>query len=104
MRQQIRQGDVLLVPREAAPVGAVGALDSTGQPLAGLRVEGERTGHAHVLPARVYDAPSGRSLFLERPDVITHQEHGTTEVPAGWWDVRVQREHVPAEAPRGRFD
>ena len=103
-RTQIRQGDVLLVPRSEAPAATVRALDAAGQPLLGLRVEGERTGHAHELAARVYDAPGGHVLFLERPAPLTHPEHGTSVVPAGWWDVRIQREHVPLEAPRGRFD
>jgi hypothetical protein len=57
-----------------------------------------------VLEARVYESQAGRSLFLERPTPLTHEEHGTTVVPAGWYEVRIQREHVPQEAARGRFD
>ena len=46
-----------------------------------MRVEGERTGHAHVLPGRVYDGVGGRRLvFLERPTTITHQEHRNVKV------------------------
>lgn len=103
-RQQIRQGDVLLVPVDE-PEEPLRACDADGRPLAGVRVEGERTGHAHVLPAAVYDADGGRRLaLLERPGQIEHPQHGVAEVPAGWWDVRVQREHVPARAPAGRYD
>jgi hypothetical protein len=65
-----------------------------------LRVEGEATGHAHVLPARVYATARGKQvLFLERPTPMTHQEHRHVEVPAGWWQVVIQREFVPAERP-----
>jgi hypothetical protein len=99
---QIRQGDVLLV-RVPEPAKKTRVVDEAGTPLAGLRVEGERTGHAHVLPARVYQpASGGRVLFVERPTPITHEEHGPIEVPAGWWQPVVQREYVPAARPRRR--
>ena len=106
MVPQIRQGDVLLTALPAPPSPTpTRALDALGLPLAGLHVEGERTGHVHQLPARVYDAPAGRRLlFLERPETLTHQEHAHVEVSAGWWEVRIQREFVPAERPRRRFD
>jgi hypothetical protein len=101
---QIRQGDVLLC-RVAAPANPQRATDAGGQPLAGLRVEGERTGHAHVLPARVYSDGPRRLLMLERPEKLTHQEHAHIEVPAGWWEVRTQTEYVPAANRRvGRWD
>lgn len=105
-RTMIRQGDVLLVPirQPARPVRAVG---DDGQPLAGVRIAGERTGHAHELPARVYDAGTRRVIMLERPAVLTHQEHAHITVPAGWWEVVVQREWVPRAVGRrstGRWD
>ena len=100
---QIRQGDVLLTACPAPPSPAR-ALDDAGQPLAGLRVEGERTGHVHQLPARVYDDGARRLLFLERPETLTHEEHAAVAVPAGWWEVRIQREFVSASRPRRRFD
>jgi len=101
--RQIRQGDVLLVARDA-PADPVRATDRDGRPLAGVRIAGERTGHAHTLPARVYDAGGERMVLLERPTTLTHPEHTDIEVPAGWWEVRQQREHVPQAAPRPRFD
>lgn len=105
-RSQIRQGDVLLTPIEAPAGEPVRACDENGQPLAGLLVTGERTGHAHRLPARVYDTPAGRVLMLERPEPLTHEEHRQIEVPAGWWRVDLQREYVPAARPtrRNRVD
>jgi len=99
--RQIRQGDVLLVavdpPRKLRRV-----TDGEGRPLAGLRVEGERTGHAHVLPARVYDSEIGRVLFVERPTPMQHEQHRPVEVPAGWWQPIQQREYVPASRSRWR--
>jgi hypothetical protein len=102
--QQIRQGDVLLTRIPAPPVTeAARAKDESGQPLAGLLVPGERTGHAHRLPARVYDAPGvGRVLMLERPQVLTHEEHEHIEVPAGWWVPTFQREYRPRRQFRSR--
>lgn len=103
-RPMIRQGDVLLIPVDE-PRTPKRAMDETGQPLAGLVVHGERTGHAHRLPARVYDAPNGsRLLMLERPTPLTHEEHAHIEVPAGWWEIRQQREHIPARGVMRRWD
>lgn len=99
--KQIRQGDVLLT-RVAEPAGAVRVHDPEGQPLAGLLVPGERTGHAHRLPARVYETAGRRVLMLERPTPMTHEEHEAIEVPAGWWDVTIQREYSP-RGNRSRF-
>jgi hypothetical protein len=99
----IRQGDVLLVPADEPAGNLERATDSNGQPLQGLLIEGERTGHAHRLPARVYDTKAGeRLLMLERPTPMTHEEHGPVTVPAGWWRPIQQREYVPAANPRRR--
>jgi hypothetical protein len=117
-RHMIRQGDVLLIPVAAPADGEFErAVDEAGHPLAGLVVAGERTGHAHRLPARVYQDRARRAgaarrlLMLERPDTLRHlksdgtqADHAPVEVAAGWWEVRVQREHVPASVPTGRWD
>jgi hypothetical protein len=117
-RTQIRQGDVLLVPVTAPAAEDIErCLDNSGHPLAGLVVAGERTGHAHRLPSRVYTTRATRArtarrlLMLERPGVLRHEkpsgeiaDHQPVEVPAGWWEVRIQREHVPASSPTGRWD
>jgi hypothetical protein len=104
--KQIRQGDVLLIARPA-PVKAAPAVDANGQPLAGLLVPGERTGHAHRLPAAVYEAGDGaRLLYLDQLGTLTHDEHAAVTVPAGWWEVRLQRQYVGSPRPvlRARFD
>lgn len=105
--RQIRQGDVLLTRIDPPPAETLQRVkDDDGQPLAGLLVPGERTGHAHRLPARVYDAPGvGRVLMIERPQVLTHEEHEHIEVPAGWWVPTFQREYSPrANRARWRVD
>lgn len=98
---QIRQGDVLLLRREAPAV----ATPIAG--VAGLRVPGERTGHAHTLAAEVLELADGtRLLRLDEPGLLTHDEHKAIEVPAGWWEPRVQREFVAQRrsVARARFD
>lgn len=98
--KQIRQGDVLLVcvppPKEPHKTDSLG-----------LRVPGERTGHAHLLPAEVHETPSGSTvLYVDKPTELTHDEHGSVEVPAGWWEPRLQREFSPSTRPirRAMFD
>lgn len=93
----IRQGDVLLVRREA-PEESRRRTD-----VLGLRVPGERTGHAHVLPAEVHETPAGDTmLYVDEPTALTHEEHAPIEVPAGWWEPRMQREFVPSFSPQAR--
>lgn len=94
---QIRQGDVLLV-RRPAPKHS-----TRKHSLSGLHVPGERTGHAHTLPAEVYDTEHGRLLYLPNGDTMTHDEHAPAEVPAGWWEPILQREFAPSRRPADRF-
>lgn len=118
---QIRQGDVLLV-RRPIPANPTRVVGTDGQPVAGLRVPGERSGHEHRLPARVYDDGDTRVLFLERPTPMRvvradnpdveflmpdgRPRHPAVEVPAGWWQPIPQRQYVPASRPvsRARYD
>jgi len=114
---QIRQGDVLL-QRVDEPA------ESTRLESQGLRVPGERTGHAHVLPAEVHQVPphlafrldDGRRVdhFLRlteeapirhlKPDG-TRADHDPIPVPPGWWVPITQREWTSAlPTPRARFD
>jgi len=100
MINMIRQGDVLLIRREA-PAEAK-KIESRG-----LRVPGERTGHAHVLEADVFEQPDGtRLLALSEPSTLSHEEHAPIQVPEGWWEPRLQREFSPSSRPalRMRFD
>ncbi len=106
---QLRQGDVLLIAR-SQPGTATPVMGPDGRPLAGLRVPGERTGHAHVLPATVVESPTpaggpARLLYLDQLGTMTHEEHAPVEVPAGWWEVRLQRQYTPrGNVSRARFD
>jgi len=97
--KQIRQGDVLLIERPT-PRDVRRVPDA-----AGLRVPGERTGHAHVLPADVYEDAAGRRLlYLPEEGALSHEEHETLPIPAGWWEPVLQREFIPRAGVAARWE
>jgi hypothetical protein len=99
-----RQGDVLLVPVEAAavPLTAVPApRDRSGRL---VLARGETTGHAHVISG------TGVQLLADRDDVdrlfvqideaglLAHDERADITVPAGHYRVVRQRAYTPGPA------
>jgi hypothetical protein len=113
LRGLVRQGDVLLVPvDEQAPKGELVKWQAGRLVLA----EGEATGHAHAIRARQtrlvrHARPTGvvhrwhgarteqrLVLVVERPALLEHEEHDPIRVLPGVYEVRRQREYVPAGA------
>lgn len=109
-----RQGDVLLIP-VAAPASAR-KLESRG-----LRVDGERTGHTHLMPAEVVETESGTLLHVTEATTLRHvivppgtepdytaladlpqADHAPQQIAAGWWRPVMQVEYRPKAAPRRR--
>lgn len=96
----IRQGDVLLVPRDNIPPGLSEVQrDDRGRI---VLMHGEVTGHAHVIedPAATFYAADvaemeDRFLLVEREVLVTHEEHDALVVPPGVYEVRRQREYAP---------
>jgi len=100
--QQIRQGDVLIVPVEQVPATAKPKPTQDRVVLA----YGEVTGHHHS-----FDASAGGVALLEVPGAVVeevyvtvdrlsaleHQEHGTVLVEPGVGRVIRQRQYAPAE-------
>ena len=87
----VRHGDLVI---RSAPI----PLDATRLKHRVL-AEGETTGHAHRMSAGlVLEAKdkSARYIQLKAPAVLTHEEHGPIEVPAGTFEVVYQREYTPA--------
>ncbi len=88
-----RQGDVFIMTVASIPPGA--------EPLRhGVLVEGEATGHSHVVEdldaAQVFR--SGDNLYLRvvgRAVRIVHQEHGPITLSPGTYRVWKQREYIP---------
>ncbi len=98
-----RQGDVLIVAVAELPDGlpVLDRRDPRGLVLA----EGEATGHAHAIawPSVGIAGSDGASLYFAAGSdgaQITHQEHATITLPAGFYRVVHQREYSPQEIRR----
>lgn len=94
----IRQGDVLLIPTKLPQKAKL----KSGE---GLRIAGERTGHAHELACDVYVQGEKEYAVLSTEATMTHQEHQHLKIPAGVYEVKIQREYVPVQRTViGRWD
>jgi hypothetical protein len=108
MKQQYRQGDVLIERVVEIPAAALKQERSRRVILA----HGEMTGHHHVLEtvdpsdwwkqgeistANEKPAALAGELFLSLPQraSVTHPEHATIELPPGSYRVVRQREYSP---------
>jgi hypothetical protein len=91
-----RQGDVLIRRIKSLPT-------TKAQPrLTGILAYGEVTGHAHrvenLQQAEVLEID--KALFLrvgEEGVRVVHEEHAPVTLPAGNYEVEIQREYSPAE-------
>ena len=109
MRYQIRQGDVLLVPIDAIPAGAVAVPREAGRV---VLAHGEVTGHAHAftgtrtmlmelpepIAMRMFSRPVSRFVTVPEPDTLWHEEHTARGVAAdnvGAFAVITPREYTP---------
>lgn len=106
-----RHGDLLLIPRSIPPSAercAAGEARTAASGTGIVLAEGEATGHRHVITpsdghVQVLRIPGMQDLVIEVSTgaVLTHEEHNTITLPAGWYDLRRQREYVaPSIAPR----
>ena len=97
-----RQGDVLIRRIQSLPM-------QTAQPrLNGILAYGEVTGHAHKVEdlthTEVLDIGNGLYLRVGEEGVrVVHEEHGAITLPAGNYEVEIQREYTP-EAIRNVAD
>jgi hypothetical protein len=91
-----RHGDLILIPREKEPLATAELVKSF------VLAEGEETGHRHVLTGDLSVWPIVRNgptfvAVLEKPAMLTHEEHAPVAVPPGVYEVRRQRVYSPAE-------
>ncbi len=118
--EQYYQGDVLfrLVTVQKLEHASVVKSDHGKYVIA----RGEKTGHTHVVMADratlyqgffnktgmgVYDGGGSENLTILHTDkgaVVTHDEHPALELPAGDWEVVMQRQYVPQARPIPRAD
>jgi hypothetical protein len=92
----VRQGDVLLVPVEAIPDGALPVARDRGRVVLAY---GEVTGHAHAVDApgaTLLADEADRYLRLRSRAVLAHEEHAAIELAPGAYRVVIQREYQPA--------
>jgi hypothetical protein len=103
----IRQGDVLLVPVDEIPAGAMPVARDNGRLVLAY---GEVTGHAHVVDAPEADATlltteqNERFLRLMAPAPLVHEEHARIELAPGIYRQIPQEEWSDAMEPRRVVD
>ena len=95
MTKGIRQGDVLVIPCKSIPNSAATVDPQNGRLIVAY---GEATGHHHSFPhmrgaVLFRDDASGGRLYVEATDAVAleHQEHSALTIPAGKYEVRIQR-------------
>jgi hypothetical protein len=102
-RGLLRQGDVLLVPVDSLPKGAVPVDPRNGRL---VLADGEATGHAHVVlephtrllavgRPRVSSAQTRYLVVEAAPATLVHEEHDPITVAPGSYRVVRQREYEP---------
>lgn len=95
----VRQGDLLLVPVAEVP---------EHEPKLGsgrlVLLEGEATGHAHVIEDERATLHGWSTRYLrvdgDQPVMLVHEEHATLAVTPGVYEVRRQREYLPQRRSR----
>ncbi len=101
VREQYRQGDVLIMAVEGLPTDLAAMSRDQGRV---VLAEGEVTGHAHAIVDReavLYEG-DGDDRFLEvaSPVTVTHEEHDAIDLPPGVYQVVRQREYTPKPSNR----
>jgi len=96
------QGDLLFIPVDEIPQGAVAVEPTQGRHILAL---GEATGHAHTVAADDCDllTVSGqvdRWLRVRSQTPVLHEEHDALPLDVGIYVVRPQREYSPEEIRR----
>ena|SRR5579864_1569262 len=92
-----RQGDVLIRKVKSIPKGD----DRKPRPN-GILAYGEVTGHSHAISsldeAELFEVGSGMFMTVSESGVsIRHQEHDEIILPAGNYEITIQKEYSPAE-------
>lgn len=94
--KQYRHGDVFLkevkaIPDKAKKLARRGDL---------ILAYGEVTGHAHRISTKevyMWEQDAQRYVKVETSATLTHEEHGRIDVPAGTYQVLIQRVYSPEE-------
>jgi hypothetical protein len=95
-----RQGDILIF---AASETEILDAQTNGQPVERengqlIVAYGESSGHSHAIredQVEMYRTEQGQYIRAAVPFVLTHEEHGAIQIPAGTFRVVRQREYTP---------
>lgn len=91
-----RQGDVLLIRRDGPFEVADGRIEPVARTNGRLVLaEGEATGHAHAITAtgaHLLAHGSERLLAVDDSVELVHEEHAPITIPAGFYEVIIQRQ------------
>jgi hypothetical protein len=95
-KKMFRHGDVLLT--QVNGIAIPGKKVKLGKQA--ILAEGEVTGHHHVITCErpvIADwmLDLHRYVKLDAPGVLDHPEHGRIDVPAGTYEVTIQRVYTP---------
>jgi len=101
IKNQFRQGDVLIDPVSSVPEAALPLPAENGR---NILADGEVTGHSHALPAEsgsllTLDPTNEMEKFLvqEKADTLTHEEHEDLTIPDNTYRVSRQRGYEPED-------
>ena len=100
----MRQGDVALIP--VAKMSRHGLRKVRRDQGRIVLAYGEVTGHAHAIldaSASLYETADAAERWLrvgKGGAVLVHEEHAPINLPAGDYEVRLQREYHPSEIRR----
>ncbi len=94
---QVRQGDVLLIPVPSRSLKAAKPVPRDHGRI--VLAYGEVTGHAHAIDdalAELFEERDGQLyLKVDGPAVLRHEEHGAIAIDPGLYRVVRQREYTP---------
>lgn len=101
MKNQFRQGDVLIEKISALPTGLKKHKKDKGRIILAY---GEVTGHAHAVVDDVttsfVDGEGNLYLHSKEEILVRHEEHAEIKLPAGAYKITHQREYSPEEIHR----
>lgn len=99
---QIRNGDVFL---RQVPLPTIAKKVSQDRPE--VLAYGEVTGHSHRIEGATverYEHDGRAYILLAEAGLLTHEEHGQAVVPAGIYEVIIERDYDPSEYQRRVVD
>ena len=95
MEMQYRNGDVFLRKVESLP----GDAETSAVHPAEVLAYGEVTGHSHRLTGTTverYDHANRAYVLLSEAGILTHEEHGEAVIPAGVYELIIERDYDPS--------